>query len=438
MKQEVAIMWFRRDLRFEDNAALYHAFRQPHPVIPLFIFDTHILDKLTNRNDARVQFIHSVITNMHRQLMRNGSGMWVYYGSPLQVFQQLSENFSIQSVYTNTDYEQYAIVRDAGIADFLLRQGAAFYSFKDQVIFDGSEVVKENGKPYTVFTPYSRKWKALLQPFHLKSYPSGRDIRYFFQSAEHTIPTLAEMGFHAADIPIPSQQLNEGLIAKYNQQRNFPAVNGTSRLGIHLRFGTISIRMLAAKAQQLNEVFLNELIWRDFYHSILYHFPHVRGGKAFKPIYDQIEWSNNEAAFEKWCAGKTGYPIVDAGMRELNATGYMHNRVRMIVASFLTKHLLIDWRWGEAYFAEKLLDYDFAANNGGWQWAAGSGCDAAPYFRIFNPALQTEKFDKNLAYINKWIPELNSFEYPDPIVQHEMARKRALQVYGAVLKNKKE
>lgn len=438
MKQEIAIMWFRRDLRFEDNAALYHAFRQPHPVIPLFIFDTHILDKLTNRNDARVQFIHSVITNMHRQLMRNGSGMWVYYGSPLQVFQQLSENFSIQSVYTNTDYEQYAIVRDAGIADFLLRQGAAFYSFKDQVIFDGSEVVKENGKPYTVFTPYSRKWKALLQPFHLKSYPSGRDIRYFFQSAEHTIPTLAEMGFHAADIPIPSQQLNEGLIAKYNQQRNFPAVNGTSRLGIHLRFGTISIRMLAAKAQQLNEVFLNELIWRDFYHSILYHFPHVRGGKAFKPIYDQIEWSNNEAAFEKWCAGKTGYPIVDAGMRELNATGYMHNRVRMIVASFLTKHLLIDWRWGEAYFAEKLLDYDFAANNGGWQWAAGSGCDAAPYFRIFNPALQTEKFDKNLAYINKWIPELNSFEYPDPIVQHEMARKRALQVYGAVLKNKKE
>ncbi|NIM35260.1 MAG: deoxyribodipyrimidine photo-lyase [Hydrotalea flava] len=438
MKQKVAIMWFRRDLRFEDNAALYHAFRQPHPVIPLFIFDTHILDKLTNRNDARVQFIHSVITNMHRQLMRNGSSMWVYYGSPLQVFQQLSENFSIQSVYTNTDYEQYAIVRDAGIADFLLRQGAAFHSFKDQVIFDGSEVVKENGKPYTVFTPYSRKWKALLQPFHLKSYPSGRDIRYFFQSAEHTIPTLAEMGFHAADIPIPSQQLNEGLIAKYNQQRNFPAVNGTSRLGIHLRFGTISIRMLAAKAQQLNEVFLNELIWRDFYHSILYHFPHVREGKAFKPIYDQIEWSNNEAAFEKWCAGKTGYPIVDAGMRELNATGYMHNRVRMIVASFLTKHLLIDWRWGEAYFAEKLLDYDFAANNGGWQWAAGSGCDAAPYFRIFNPALQTEKFDKNLAYINKWIPELNSFEYPDPIVQHEMARKRALQVYGAVLKNKKE
>ncbi|RTL47760.1 MAG: deoxyribodipyrimidine photo-lyase [Sphingobacteriales bacterium] len=438
MKQEVAIMWFRRDLRFEDNAALYHAFRQPHPVIPLFIFDTHILDKLTNRNDARVQFIHSVITNMHRQLMRNGSGMWVYYGSPLQVFQQLSENFSIQSVYTNTDYEQYAIERDAGIANFLRQEGAAFHSFKDQIIFDGSEVVKEDGKPYTVFTPYSRKWKALLQSFHLKSYPSGRDMTRFFQSAEHTIPTLAEMGFHAADIPIPSQQLNEGLIAKYNLQRNFPAVNGTSRLGIHLRFGTISIRMLAAKAQQLNEVFLNELIWRDFYHSILYHFPHVRTGKAFKPIYDQIEWSNNEAAFEKWCAGKTGYPIVDAGMRELNATGYMHNRVRMIVASFLTKHLLIDWRWGEAYFAEKLLDYDFAANNGGWQWAAGSGCDAAPYFRIFNPALQTEKFDKNLAYINKWIPELNSFEYPAPIVQHEMARERALQVYGAVLKYKKE
>lgn len=436
MKPEVAIMWFRRDLRLVDNAAFYQALRQPYPVIPLFIFDTNILDKLSNKNDDRVQFIHAAITNMHRQLLGVGSSMWVYYGTPLQVFQQIMEQFYVQSVYTNTDCEQYAIDRDKHVADYLQQNGASFHSFKDQVIFDGSEVLKEDGTPYTVFTPYSKKWKALLQPFYLKSFPINPISNNLWQGSEKAIPTLAEMGFQPNHTIFPPQQVTNELISSYHLQRNFPAVNGTSRLGVHLRFGTISIRNLAAKAQQLNEVFLNELIWRDFYHAILYHFPHVRAGKAFKPIYDQIEWRNDEAAFEKWCVGKTGYPIVDAGMRELNTTGYMHNRVRMIVASFLTRHLLIDWHWGEAYFAEKLLDYDFAANNGGWQWAAGSGCDAAPYFRIFNPALQTEKFDKNLAYIHQWVPELNSFDYPAPIIQHEVARKRALEVYGRVLKNK--
>lgn len=436
MKSEVVIMWFRRDLRLDDNAALYHALRQPCPVIPLFIFDTNILDKLANKCDARVQFIHSTITQMHQQLLEMSSSMWVYYGKPLQVFQQIMEEFNVKAIYTNTDYEQYAIDRDATIAEYAKQHGAGFYAFKDQVIFDGSEVLKDDGTPYTVFTPYSKKWKALLQPFYIKKYKILFTNTHFFKKEINAIPQLAEMGFQSTSIQFPSCQINAELIKHYHEQRNFPALNGTSHLGIHLRFGTISIRHLAAFAKQLNEVFLNELIWRDFYHSILYHFPHVRAGKAFKPIYDYIEWRNDEIAFEKWCAGKTGYPIVDAGMRELNATGYMHNRVRMIVASFLTKHLLIDWRWGEAYFAEKLLDYDFAANNGGWQWAAGSGCDAAPYFRIFNPTLQTEKFDKSLDYINRWVPELNSFNYPRPIVQHDEARKRALEVYGKVLKNK--
>ncbi|MEP7318594.1 MAG: deoxyribodipyrimidine photo-lyase, partial [Panacibacter sp.] len=325
--------------------------------------------------------------------------------------------------------------RDKEIATLLKEHSATLETFKDHVILEKDEVVKDDGKPYTVFTPYSRKWKAVVNEFYLKSYPAKKYFSNFYKQAHVKTPSLSSMGFQHVDHPFPSKQLKTETVRKYSQNRNFPALeNGTSRMGVHLRFGTVSIRELATKASELNETYLNELIWRDFYHMILCHFPHISKGQAFRKEYDLIQWRNSETEFQKWCEGKTGYPIVDAGMRELNATGFMHNRVRMIVASFLTKHLLIDWRWGESYFAKKLLDFDFAANNGGWQWAAGSGCDAAPYFRIFNPRLQTEKFDKDLKYVNKWVPEINSFNYPQPMVVHEDARKRCLEVYGAVLK----
>ena len=434
MKPTVNICWFRRDLRLHDNAALYHALKANEPVLPIFIFDTNILDRLENKQDKRVHFIHNAIRHLQEQLFKLGSGLTVFYSTPLDAFKQLLEHYNIAAVYTNEDYEQYGIKRDASILALLAEHNAELKSFKDQVIFAKNEVLKDDGKPYTVFTPYSRKWKATLKDFHLKAYPTEKYFKNFYQYKSPEIHTLEEIGFEQTNANFPTTDVKDELIKHYSEQRNFPAINGTSKLGVHLRFGTISIRELARKAMSLNETFLNELIWRDFYQTILWHFPLISEGKSFKKEYDLIEWRNNEAEFASWCAGKTGYPIVDAGMRELNATGFMHNRVRMIVASFLTKHLLIDWRWGEAYFAEKLLDFDFAANNGGWQWAAGCGCDAAPYFRVFSPSLQTEKFDKQLKYIRHWVPELDSFDYPTPIVAHDVARKRALEVYGKALK----
>ena len=433
-KQKVNICWFRRDLRLHDNAALYHALKNDLPVVPVFIFDKSILDQLEEKNDRRVEFIHDTITQMQQQLENMASCMEVYYGYPADVFQKLLVKYSMDKVFTNHDYEPYAQQRDTAIQKQLNDAGVSFHTYKDQVIFEKDEVLKDDGKPYTVFTPYSRKWKAKLSKFFLKSYPTEKYTSNFFKQAPVTIPSLNEMGFEAAGLLFPSTEAKKEIIKKYTEQRNFPAINGTSRLGVHLRFGTISIRELARNAEKMNETFLNELIWRDFYHMILWHFPQVGKGKAFKNEYDFIEWRNDEKEFQKWCEGLTGYPIVDAGMRELNATGFMHNRVRMIVASFLTKHLLIDWRWGEAYFAKKLLDFDLAANNGGWQWAAGSGCDAAPYFRIFNPYLQTQKFDPKLEYVRKWVPEFEGFDYVQPIVQHEFARKRCLEVYSKALK----
>ncbi|WP_430898399.1 MULTISPECIES: cryptochrome/photolyase family protein [unclassified Paraflavitalea] len=431
---KLAIFWFRRDLRLEDNAGLYHALKSGLPLQPIFIFDREILDKLEDKKDARVHFIHRVITELDAQLKALGSCLRVYYGSPSTIWPEILKEFDVAKVFTNHDYEPYALERDGLTRSLVEKAGASFHTFKDQVIFEKDEVVKDDCKPYTVFTPYSRRWKAALKPFFLKSYPTKKYFEAFHTAKPTKIPSLADMGFEPSEIDIPPTDWKAEVIKKYSEQRDFPAVPGTSRLGVHLRFGTISIRQLAREAGALNETYLNELIWRDFYHMILWHFPRVGKGLAFKPDYDQIQWLNDEAAFEKWCKGETGYPIVDAGMRELNATGYMHNRVRMIVASFLTKHLLIDWRWGEAYFAQKLLDFDLAANNGGWQWAAGSGCDAAPYFRVFNPQLQTQKFDPQLKYIRKWVPELDSFNYPRPIVQHELARKRCLETYAAVLK----
>lgn len=434
MKPAVNIMWFRRDLRLKDNAALYHALKKGIPVIPVFIFDRQILDKLEDKTDRRVEFIHSALCEMQQTLLAMGSTLEVLYGFPDQVYQELTERYRVAHVFTNHDYEPYARERDTQIERLLRSRGAGFHSFKDQVIFEKEEVIKDDGSPYTVFTPYSNKWKAKLTAFYLSAYPAEKYFASFCKQPARAIPSLESMGFLKTGNPFPSRQLDEEMMQHYAAKRNFPYLeNGTSRMGVHLRFGTVSVRELARKANVLSESYLNELIWRDFYHMILWHFPQVGQGKSFKPRYDLIEWRNEEREFEAWCEGRTGYPIVDAGMRELNATGFMHNRVRMIVASFLTKHLLIDWRWGEAYFAQKLLDFDLAANNGGWQWASSSGCDAAPYFRVFNPALQTEKFDKDLQYIKKWVPEFQEFGYPQPIVKHELARKRVLEVYAKAL-----
>jgi deoxyribodipyrimidine photo-lyase len=433
-KQPISICWFRRDLRLHDNTALYYALKDDNPVLPIFIFDCSILDLLDDKTDRRVEFIHNAISNMQQQLMKMGSSMEVYYGFPTDVFKVLMKKYDVKNVFTNHDYEPYAKMRDGEIQKMLLQSGVTFKTFKDQVIFEKLEVTKDDGKPYTVFTPYSKRWKAQLNEDALKSYPTKKYFSNFYKQSPKQLPSLGKMGFAKVGLPFPSLLVKDEVIKKYKDQRDIPSIEGTSRLSVHLRFGTISIRELARYTKELSETYLNELIWRDFYHMILWNFPQVGKNKSFKPEYDFIEWRNNEKEFEAWCNGQTGYPIVDAGMRELNATGFMHNRVRMIVASFLCKHLLIDWRWGEAYFAKKLLDFDLAANNGGWQWAAGSGCDAAPYFRIFNPYLQTQKFDPQLKYIRHWVPEFESFDYPKPIVDHEFARKRCLQVYGKTLK----
>jgi deoxyribodipyrimidine photo-lyase len=427
--QDFIIFWFRRDLRLTDNAALYHALKSGLPVLPIFIFDKDILQALDDKADKRVNFIHQTIDNLKKKIEQLGSSLLVSYGKPQEFFKELLQKYpNIAAVYTNHDYEPYAKQRDEEIANLLSSKNIALHTFKDQAIFEKDEVLKDDGKPYTIFTPYSRKWKAKLNDFYLKAYPTEKYFDKFLQTSSFENITLETMGFQKIDFDFPTTDVADELLQKYSEKRDFPAIRGTSRLSVHLRFGTVSIRELARRGHTLSESWLNELIWRDFYMMILWHFPSVVTD-SFKKIYDNIQWRNNEKEFQAWCEGKTGYPIVDAGMRELNQTGFMHNRVRMITASFLVKHLLIDWRWGEAYFAEKLLDFDLSANNGSWQWAASCGCDAVPYFRIFNPMTQAQKFDKELQYIKKWIPELNSFNYPKPIVVHEFARERVLAAY---------
>ncbi len=433
--QKISLFWFRRDLRINDNAGLYHALKNnEHQVLPIFIFDQNILQKLENKADARVNFIHQTICLLKKELAEINGNLLAYFGDPLAIFKILNKTYSIANIYTNEDYEPYAKARDKNIADFCNHNQIKFYLFKDQCIFDYNEVLKDDGKPYTVFTPYSRKWKEKFKnQYFSKPYPNAKYFKNFFPLIPNAeIPTLAEMGFSSNDFNFPNRQTNLSVIKNYKTNRNFPSVKGTSKLSLHFRFGTISIREKANKAALASETWLNELIWRDFYMMILAHFPHA-ASESFKPIYNKIAWRNDEKEFKAWCDGQTGYPIVDAGMRELNSTGFMHNRVRMIVASFLTKHLLIDWRWGEAYFAATLLDFDLSANNGGWQWAAGSGCDAAPYFRIFNPTLQTQKFDPQLHYVKKWVTEIDTTKYPKPIVEHAFARKRCLAVYKNAL-----
>ncbi len=430
---KTAFFWFRRDLRLQDNAGLYHALKDNSAVLPVFIFDTHILDKLQNKADARVQFIHDTLSGIKSELQQLGSDLLVRYGTPEKIWPELLQEYAVEAIYTNADYEPYAKERDAAIAQLLESKGKSLKSYKDHVIFDGSEVLKDNGDPYVVYTPYSKTWKAKLNGFYLKPYPTEIYFSNFKRFQAEPMPSLSDMGFEKTRISIPPKEVAQGTIKRYDQTRDYPAQDGTSRLGIHFRFGTVSIREKVRKALSLNEKFLNELIWRDFYQSILWHFPRVVK-QSFRPEYDGILWRNKAEEFERWKNGTTGYPIVDAGMRELNTTGYMHNRVRMIVASFLTKHLLIDWRWGEAYFAEKLLDFDLASNNGGWQWAAGCGVDAAPYFRVFNPSLQQAKFDPDAKYIKKWVPEYGTAKYPKPMVDHAFARTRCLETYKAALK----
>jgi deoxyribodipyrimidine photo-lyase len=430
--EKISLFWFRRDLRLEDNTGLYYANMQEKNVLPLFIFDRNILDDLEDKKDARVSFIHTQIKNISSKLEGYGSSVLVKYGKPLEIFRGLSEEYDIQNVYTNRDYEPYARDRDEAIKNLLKEKGIQFLDFKDQVIFEKEEVVNGSGEFYKVFTPYSRVWLEKFKNTPPQLLTLDNKKNNFYQTPPLPIPSLEDMGFEKTELEIPPLEINKPLIQKYDANRNFPAIKGTTRLGIHLRFGTISVRKLALEAANLNSTYLNELIWREFYMMILYHNPEVVD-KAFKPQYDRIPWRNSEADFEKWCEGMTGYPIVDAGMRELNATGFMHNRVRMIVASFLTKHLLIDWRWGEAYFAKKLLDFELSSNNGGWQWAAGTGTDAQPYFRVFNPQSQTEKFDKEYKYIKKWVPEYGTDSYPKPMVDHKFARERALETYKNAL-----
>jgi deoxyribodipyrimidine photo-lyase len=432
MKEQIHLFWFRRDLRLNDNCGLYHALNSGKKVLPIFIFDKDILSRLPN-NDARVSFLHQELTNINKQLNEVGASLAVFHGKPLEIFEQLQEKYSIETVFTNHDYEPYALQRDQEIKDFLGSKNTGFKTFKDQVIFERNEIVKKDGTAYKVYTPYSKKW---LEAFHHKGisfYPSEEKLDSLIQTTENPFLSLTGLGFEPSTIKVASYKVSPKLIDAYEETRNFPAKDSTSKLGTHLRFGTVSVREMVAKASKSNNiVFLKELIWREFFMQILWHYPQTTKD-SFKPQYDRILWRNNEEEFKKWCAGETGYPLVDAGMRELNQTGFMHNRVRMLVGSFLCKHLLIDWRFGEAYFAEKLHDYEQSSNVGNWQWVAGCGVDAAPYFRIFNPTTQIQKFDKELTYIKKWAPDFQELTYPAQIVDHKLARERCLATYKEAL-----
>lgn len=427
-----SLFWHRRDLRIHDNAGLFKALKHSEHVQPVFVFDTTILNKLPE-SDQRVLFIYGEIERLKEEYASFGADLIVLYGDPISEITRLAKELQVRSVYTNRDYEPAAIARDKKVYEELGKSGIELIGAKDHVIFEKNEVMKGDGTPYTIFTPYSKKWKETLNEFYLSSYPVENYLTNLKKAKISPLISLKEMGFSDEQtVDFSDRKFPKEIISTYDQTRDIPSIVGTSRLSIHLRFGTISIRELARHAVKANPVYLNELIWRDFYQMIIFHFPYS-AENAFKKQYDRIVWEKDEAHFQAWCEGKTGYPMVDAGMRELNATGFMHNRVRMVVASFLTKHLLIDWRWGEAYFAEKLLDYELGSNVGGWQWAAGCGCDAAPYFRVFNPTSQQEKFDKDFKYIRKWVPEYGTPLYPAPIVDHKFARERVIERYKQAL-----
>jgi len=435
MSDKVRVFWFRRDMRFEDNVGLYHALSGEFQVLPLFIFDKHILDELP-KDDARITFIHDELQKMRSYLQEHhNSSIATYHDTPENAIKQLIEDFEVEAIYTNRDYEPYAQKRDAKIDALLAENGIEFHNFKDQVIFEKTEVEKNDGGMYLVFTPYMKQWKKEFKNIDFKTYPSEDFLDKTYKNTRLPNVSLSDIGFERSSIKVPKHNLDKTLLKDYEETRNIPSIEGTSRLSPYLRFGTIGYRKVIEKALSVkNETFLDELIWREFYKAILYHYPETQD-RAFKPKYDRIEWRNNEEDFEKWKSGQTGYPIVDAGMRQLNETGWMHNRLRMVVGSFLCKHLLIDWRWGEAYFAKRLLDYEMSSNVGGWQWVAGSGVDAAPYFRVFNPYSQTDRFDKDKKFIKKWVPEFESDKYPEPMVEHKMARERCLETYKDAVKN---
>ena len=433
MSEKVNIFWFRRDLRLEDNVGFSKALQGKYPVIPIFIFDSNILDELP-KDDSRLSFIYKTLDKISNTFKEESSGIAMYHGAPQEVFKSILNSYDVQNVIFNRDYEPYATERDKGIEQFLQEKQIGFYSFKDHVIFEKDEVVKADGTPYLVYTPYMKKWKEKFRSEHKDFNQSlSNNFQNLYKSADLPYLSLQDIGFIKSNIEISDFDVSKGMIEDYENKRNFPALDATSHLGPHLRFGTISIRKAVSKAiAESNEVFWQELIWREFFIQILWHFPETTY-KSFKKQYDSIIWRNDEKEFEKWKSGHTGFGLVDAGMRQLNKTGYMHNRVRMLVASFLCKHLLIDWRWGEAYFAEKLLDYEMASNIGNWQWAAGSGVDAAPYFRIFNPMTQLEKFDPKHIYTKKWIPEFETSNYPEMMVDHKEARERCLFEYKRAL-----
>ncbi|MEY4593803.1 MAG: hypothetical protein RIQ47_213 [Bacteroidota bacterium] len=424
--------WFRRDLRLHDNAGLYHALKAGLPVQTIFIFDEDILSKLADKKDRRVIFIHRQLVRLNEELQKFGASLRVYHGKPIDIWKKIVAEKKVKHVFTNHDYEPYAQQRDRQIGEMLQQHDISFQTFKDQVIFEKSEVVKDDGTPYTVYTPYMKKWRSRLTANDLKSYNYNLSSDFFVQSSPRPVISLKEIGFNDEGVEFPPDTVSDDLIKNYGDQRDIPGIRGTSQLGVHLRFGTISIRQLAQHTFSLSDKYFNELIWREFYQMILWHFPHVVE-RSFKPQYDRLTWRNNEKEFDLWCKGQTGFPIVDAGMRELAATGFMHNRVRMITASFLTKFLLIDWRWGESWFAQKLLDFELASNNGGWQWSAGTGVDAAPYFRIFNMDEQTKKFDPDFRYIKKWVPEFQELTYAKRMVDYKQARERCLAFYKSGL-----
>ena len=482
------LMWFRRDLRTDDNAALYHALKRCKTVHCVFIFDREILDSLP-KADRRLEFIRESLVELDasiRQLAKKeNTGLIVQHAWASEAIPKLAQELAVQAVFTNHDYEPQAIARDAAVLGSLANLGIAFHTYKDHVIFERAEVLTQMGKPYGVFTPYKNACLKKLNPFYLKPYPVEKYTDALVErprAHRQSVPSLTEIGFEAtnlATLKIPTgmsggRALFEDFFDRmdeYHATRDFPAVKGPSYLGVHLRFGTVSIRKLAATAHQRTlvgsqgaAVWLSELIWRDFYFQILNNFPHAATG-AFKPEYNAIKWEHGEHAeklFTAWCEGQTGYPLVDAAMAQINQTGYMHNRLRMVVASFLVKDLGIDWRWGERYFAEKLNDFDLSANNGGWQWASSSGCDAQPYFRIFNPTSQSEKFDSEGKFIRKYLPQLSKLpnialhepwnakpidlqaanvilgdNYPCPIVNHAQAREKTLLRYAVVKKSLK-
>ena len=429
---KISIFWFRRDLRLHDNVALFNALKSGEKVLPIFIFDTSILDKLP-KNDARVSFIIKELRSMNEHLKSFDASIDILHGKPIEVFESLIKKYQIASVFTNQDYEPYAIRRDQEILELLKPENINFNSFKDQVIFEKNEITKKDGNPYVVYTPYSKKWVEAYEQINHTHYTSEDLLSQLYTQSKAKELTLEELGFEETNTPIKNYIFNSRIINEYEETRNFPALDNTSKLGPHLRFGTVSVRQMVSRAEeQENKTFLKELIWREFFMQILWHFPHTHKD-SFKPKYDRIVWRNNEDDFKKWCNGTTGYPMVDAGMRQLNNTGFMHNRVRMLVGSFLCKHLLIDWRWGEVYFAEKLHDYEMSSNVGNWQWVAGTGVDASPYFRIFNPTSQIKKFDKDFSYIRKWVPDFQELTYPSPMVDHKFARERCLKTYKEAL-----